>query len=302
MGQNFKGVILAGGTGSRFYPVTYHISKQLLPVFNKPMIYYPLSILMLAGIKEVLIITKPSERCLFERLMGDGSQFGIKLSYTVQEEPKGIPQALQLSEEFIDGENTVLILGDNLFYGNGISSLLKRAMDNLQGASLFGYRVKNPSSYGVVEINQFGNIIDLCEKPEKPRSNIAATGLYMFDCEAARKSKALKPSARGELEIIDLMKAYLREDKLDLNMFTRGFAWFDTGNPSDMLKAAQFVETIETTQSETIACLEEIAYSQGWISANALLEAANTYKNSEYGCYLSSILRADNNDNFIAKE
>jgi len=290
MNGEFKGIVLAGGTGSRFFPVTSHISKQLLPVYNKPMIYYPISILMLAGIRDVLIITKPSELCLFKKLIGDGSNFGIKITYAVQHEPRGLADALIVGEEFIDGQNTLMVLGDNLFYGHGIRPFLRKIMVEFAGACAVGFRVKDPSKYGVVEFSPTGLPLKIEEKPQNPNSNLALTGLYFFDGKASSLARKLEMSSRGELEITDLLSVYLKMDALAVKTLNRGYAWFDTGNPSDMLKAAQFVETIEQRQGESIACLEEIAYDQGWISIEEVRMAANRFLNSDYGDYLKSIL------------
>lgn len=287
-----KGIILAGGSGSRLYPSTKVTSKQLLPIYDKPMIYYPLSILMLAEIKDILIITTPQDKSKFELLLGDGSDFGIKLTYICQPSPDGLAQAFILGESFIGDDQVCLILGDNIFYGNGMKALLNKAKNNVYngGATIFGYHVENPSRYGVVEFDDQGNVLSLVEKPTQPKSNYAITGLYFYDNTVVELAKKVKPSSRGELEITDLNKLYFDLKKLSVITLGRGYAWLDTGTQESLLEASQFVKIIEDHQGIKIACLEEISYINGWISREKLSEVAELMKNSDYGKYLKRVL------------
>ena len=283
-----KGIILAGGSGSRLYPVTLGTSKQLLPVYDKPMIYYPLSVLMLAGIRDILIITTPEDHANFERLLGDGSQWGLNFTYAIQPEPGGLAQAFLIGEEFISGDPCALILGDNLFYGQGLTGLLQRAANQTGGATIFGYPVTDPHRYGVVEFNENGQVISLEEKPEKPRSNYAVVGLYFYDGTVVDKAKNLKPSKRGELEITDLNRLYLEEGSLIVEFFGRGYAWLDTGTHDSLLDASKFVSTIQNRQGFMISCPEEIAWRKGYIDTDQLRIIGKTMKNG-YGEYLIQI-------------
>ncbi len=284
-----KGIVLAGGTGSRLYPSTHVVSKQLLPVYDKPMIYYPLSSLMLAGIREILIISTPEDLPRFHTLLKDGSQWGIKLSYAEQPRPEGLAQAFIIAADFIGDEGLCLILGDNIFYGQGLSGVLQRAMARQQGATIFGYYVRDPHRYGVVEFNEEMQVLSIEEKPAQPKSNYAVTGLYFFDNDVIDIAKNLKPSARGELEITDVNKAYLEKNKLHIEVMGRGMAWLDTGTHESLLQAANFVQTIETRQDLKIACPEEIAYNQGWISSDELKTIALQLENTSYGLYLKNL-------------
>jgi glucose-1-phosphate thymidylyltransferase len=281
-----KGIILAGGSGTRLYPVTLPVSKQLLPVYDKPMIYYPLSVLMLANIRDILIITTPQDSNSFKKLLGDGSQFGIRLSYTVQENPNGLAEAFIIGENFINDDSVCLILGDNIFYGQGLVGKLQAAAQRTDKATVFGYYVKNPERYGVAEFDKDMNVISLEEKPKKPKSNYAVTGLYFYDNDVIDIAKNITPSARGELEITDVNKTYLARNKLKLEVLGRGYAWLDTGTYESLLEASSFVEVIERRQGLKIACLEEIAYGMGFINREQLLKQAETFKNSQYGQYL----------------
>lgn len=274
-----KGIILAGGSGTRLYPITKSISKQLLPIYDKPMIYYPLSVLMLSGINEILIISTPRDIDSYKSVLGDGSQWGINLSYKVQGEPKGLADAFIIGEEFIGSDNVCLILGDNIFYGQGFTPVLKEAVKLSEGAIVFGYQVKDPSRFGVVEFDSKMNVISIEEKPIKPKSNFAITGLYFYDNDVISIAKNVKPSARGEIEITDINKEYLARKKLKVNLLGRGFAWLDTGTFESLLEAGQFVETIQKRQGYMIACLEEIALNNGWIDKKDLIisEAKNSY-------------------------
>ena len=284
-----KGIVLAGGSGTRLYPSTMTVSKQLLPVYDKPMIYYPISVLMLAGIREILIISTPHDLPNFKTLLGDGSQFGVKFSYKEQPSPDGLAQAFVLGEEFIGNDDVALILGDNIFYGAGFSAQLKKAVKSAkekQEATVFGYLVKDPERFGVVEFDENGKAISIEEKPTEPKSNYAVTGLYFYDNSVIEKAKSLKPSKRGELEITDLNRIYLEKGKLNVEKFGRGFAWLDTGTHNSLLKAGQYVQTIEENQGIKIACLEEVAIRMGYLSKDEILENISRYKNNEYYNYI----------------
>ena len=288
--MNTKGIILAGGSGTRLYPITKGISKQLLPIYDKPMIYYPLSVLMLAGIREVLIITTPEDVDSFKRLLGDGSLFGIELTYAVQPSPDGLAQAFIIGENFIGQSNVCLVLGDNIFYGQGFTPMLKQAIARQQGATVFGYQVKDPERFGVVEFDQNKCAISLEEKPKHPKSNFAVTGLYFYDNDVIQIAKQVKPSDRGELEITTVNQMYLERGDLNVELLGRGFAWLDTGTHESLLEAAQFVETIEKRQGYKVACLEEIAFNNGWLSAEQILEIGQSMSKNEYGQYLMSLV------------
>ncbi len=287
-----KGIILAGGSGTRLYPITQAVSKQLVPVYDKPMIYYPLSVLMLAGIREIAVITTPEDQAQFQRLMGDGSQWGLELTWIIQQKPEGLAQAYLLAEEFLDGAPSAMILGDNIFYGHGFSGLLNEVSQNLESATVMGHHVHDPSQYGVVEFDGYGKAISIEEKPTKPRSNYAITGLYFFDHSAPERAKKIRPSRRGELEITCLMQSYLDDGLLEVKKMSRGFAWFDTGTHNSLLDAANFVRTLEARQGETIACLEEIAFNRGWIGLEEIEIAASRYAKNNYGTSLKEITDA----------
>ena len=286
-----KGIILAGGSGTRLYPLTKVTSKQLLPVYDKPMIYYPLSTLMLAGIRDILIISTPTDTPRFEALLGDGSHFGIKLSYAVQPSPDGLAQAFIIGKEFLDGEEGAMILGDNIFYGNGFSGILKNAVENAQAgrATIFGYHVPDPERFGIVEFDDNGKVLSVEEKPKHPKSNYCITGLYFYPKGVAEMAEAVKPSARGELEITTLNDMYLQQDRLDVQLLGRGFAWLDTGTMESLLEAAEFVHMVEKRQGMKISAPEEIAYRFGWISKKELLESAKLYGKSPYGQHLTRV-------------
>lgn len=284
-----KGIILAGGSGTRLYPLTMVTSKQLLPVYDKPMIYYPLSTLMLAGIRDILIISTPKDLLNFEKLLGDGSRYGINLSYKEQPSPDGLAQAFILGEEFIGSDSCAMILGDNIFHGNGLTNHLKKAMENEGRATVFGYYVDDPERFGVVEFDENGSAISLEEKPEVPKSNYAVTGLYFYDNKVCEYAKMLKPSARGELEITDLNKIYLENGNLDVITLGRGYGWLDTGTVDSLTEASEYVKVVETRQGLKIACLEEISYKNNWIDKETLLKSAETYGKSPYGQHLKNV-------------
>ncbi|MGB3489917.1 MAG: glucose-1-phosphate thymidylyltransferase RfbA [Xanthobacteraceae bacterium] len=287
-----KGIILAGGSGTRLYPITIGVSKQMLPVYDKPMIYYPLSVLMLAGIREILVITTPEDRANFERLLGDGSQFGISLSYAIQPRPEGLAQAFLIGEAFLGNSPACLVLGDNIFYGQGFTPMLRNAASAQKGATLFGYKVKDPERFGVVAFDENMRAISVEEKPRNPKSNYAVTGLYFFDNNVVSIAKTVKPSARGELEITSVIQAYLERGDLNVQILGRGFAWLDTGTHESLLEASMFVQTIEHRQGFKIACLEEIAFHNGWLDAAAIRESARILGKNAYGQYLLSLMDA----------
>ncbi|MCQ2198415.1 MAG: glucose-1-phosphate thymidylyltransferase RfbA [Paludibacteraceae bacterium] len=286
-----KGIILAGGSATRLFPLSKAISKQIMPVYDKPMIYYPLSTLMLAGIREVLIISTPRDLPMFEQLLGTGESLGMKFSYKVQEKPNGLAQAFVLGEEFLNGEEACLILGDNMFYGQNFSTMLRKASEIKSGALVFGYYVKDPTAYGVVGFDDNGNVTSLEEKPKVPKSNYAVPGLYFYDNTVCERAKALKPSARGEYEITDLNKTYLQEGSLRVDLFGRGFAWLDTGNCDSLLEASNFIETIQNRQGFYVSCIEEIAWRNGWINDDQLLALGDQLKQTKYGQYIISLIK-----------
>ena len=286
-----KGIILAGGSGTRLYPITKAISKQINPIYDKPMIYYPISILMLSGIREILIISTPRDLPLFKDLLGSGEDFGVKFEYAIQEKPNGLAEAFIIGEKFIGNDSCALVLGDNIFYGHGLTGMLKEAEAKKEGATIFGYYVTNPQDFGVVEFDRNGKVISLEEKPQNPKSNYAVPGLYFYDNTVVEKAKRVKPSKRGELEITSINEMYLQEDKLHVVNFGRGMAWLDTGTHDALLEAANFVKTIQSRQGVMVACLEEIAYRNGWISKEKVLELAKPLMKSKYGEYLVNLVK-----------
>ncbi len=285
-----KGIVLAGGSGTRLYPLTMVTSKQLLPIYDKPMIYYPLSVLMLAGIREILIISTPEDLPRFEELLGDGSQFGIELSYKVQPSPDGLAQAFILGEEFIGNDSVAMVLGDNIFHGQGLTELLREAAEKESGATVFGYYVEDPERFGIVEFDEAGSVISIEEKPQKPKSNYCVTGLYFYDNRVVEFAKNLKPSARGELEITDLNRVYLEAGDLSVKLLGRGYTWLDTGTHDSLLEASNFVRTVEKHQHRKISCLEEISFENGWIDREGMLARYEIYKKNQYGQYLMDVL------------
>lgn len=295
--KNYRGIILAGGSGTRLFPVTKGVTKQLLPLYNKPMIYYPISVLMMADIKDILIITTPEDADSFKRLLGDGSQFGINLQYAVQPKPEGIAQAFLIGEEFLDGHPACLILGDNIFHGANFSTILDNAKINgfeeINSATVFGYYVNDPERYGVAEFNQFGECLSIEEKPKNPKSNYAVVGLYFYPNDVVEKAKQVKPSARGELEITTLNQMYLEEGRLFVEKLPRGFAWLDTGTFDSLSDASNYVETIEKRTGQMIACLEEIGYNNGWLSKEKLQESIDLYSKNSYGDYLKKLIKTE---------
>lgn len=298
LGINTKGIILAGGSGTRLYPITKGVSKQLLPIYDKPMVYYPLSVLMLAGIQDILIISTPDDIEGFKRLLGDGSQFGIRLEYAIQPSPDGLAQAFIIGEDFIGRSNVCLVLGDNIFYGQGFTPMLRQAVARQKGATVFGYQVKDPERFGVVEFDEKKCAISLEEKPDKPKSNFAVTGLYFYDNDVIEIAKRVKPSSRGELEITTVNQIYLERGDLNVELLGRGFAWLDTGTHSSLLEAAQFVETIEKRQGYKVACLEEIALNNGWLSNEQVMNIGQSMNKNNYGQYLISLVEQGTSNEF----
>lgn len=288
-----KGIVLAGGSGTRLYPITRGISKHLLPIYDKPMIYYPISVMMLAGVRDILIITTPADQEGYNRLLGDGNQFGINLTYAIQPSPDGLAQAFIIGEDFIGDDHVCLILGDNIFYGQNFTSLLKKALNRKIGATVFGYQVNNPEHFGVVEFDKKKRAISIEEKPARPRSNYAVTGLYFYDNDVVKIAKTVKPSERGELEITSINQVYMERGTLNVELLGRGFAWLDTGTHGSLLDAAQFVETIEKRQGYKIACLEEIAWRNGWLTTEQMYELAQPMAKNGYGRYILELLRTD---------
>jgi glucose-1-phosphate thymidylyltransferase len=289
MSKSYKGIVLAGGSGTRLHPITKGVSKQLLPVYDKPMIYYPISVLMLAGIKELLIISTPEDIPCYQRLLGDGSDFGIEIEYAIQPNPNGLAQAFLIGEDYIGDSNVALILGDNIFYGQNFTANLKAATSKANGATIFGYHVKDPERFGVVDFDDSNKVISILEKPSKPKSNYAVTGLYFYDNDVIKIANTIKPSARGELEITDINNTYLNRGDLAVELLGRGFAWLDTGTHDSLIEAGQFVQTIEHRQGLKVACLEEIAFHQGWISKDQLLKQAEALEKTSYGEYLYKV-------------
>jgi glucose-1-phosphate thymidylyltransferase len=289
MSTNYKGIVLAGGSGTRLHPITKGVSKQLLPVYDKPMVYYPISVLMLAGIKEILVISTPEDMSGYQRLLGDGSDFGIEIDYAIQPSPDGLAQAFLIGENFIGDSNVALVLGDNIFYGQNFTTNLKAATSKENGATIFGYHVKDPERFGVVDFDTNGKVTSIEEKPKTPKSNFAVTGLYFYDNDVIEIAKAIKPSARGELEITDINNAYQGRGGLTVELLSRGFAWLDTGTHDSLIEAGQFVQTVEHRQGLKVACLEEIAFHQGWITKDKLLKQAEALKKTNYGEYLAKV-------------
>lgn len=289
-GGILRGIVLAGGSGTRLYPVTQGVSKQLLPVYDKPMIYYPLSVLLLAGLRDILVISTPEDLPQYVRLLGDGSNFGVSIQYAEQRKPEGLAQAFLIGKRFLEGQPAALVLGDNIFYGHGLTQQLQRAATRTDGATVFSYRVRDPERYGVVEFDATGKVLSLEEKPQSPRSDHAIVGLYFYDQRVTELAEQVRPSARGELEITDLNRIYLEQDSLYVERLGRGVAWLDTGTHSSLLQASNFIEAIETRQGLKVACLEEIAYLQGYIDADAVLARARCLKNTEYGRYLENLI------------
>lgn len=288
--MNRKGIILAGGSGTRLYPITKGVSKQLLPVYDKPMVYYPLSTLMLAGIREILLISTPHEQHLFKSLLGDGSQWGIRLEYAVQPKPEGLPQAFIIAEQFLNGSSCAMVLGDNIFFGHGLTELLKKAAAQEKGGTIFAHKVPDPERFGVVEFDKSGKVISIEEKPKQPKSDWAATGLYFFDRDVVEIAKGLKPSPRGELEIVDVENSYRERGDLGVALLGRGFCWFDAGVFASLLDASNFIRSVQTVQGQAVCCPEEIAYANGWITADDVLRLAQPLAKNDYGAYLKKLV------------